>query len=170
MLQETESEDDMSDSDSPTPHSTDTTVSETIFQRFRKVFTQEVQSNPYEDIRVETKLLVQVKDILDELNILRTLVQDQQHVYTLWNCTESESKVYHIPHMVERQEEIKSMVDDVTSVQEAIKSLLDLKQKEATIIEAQNTRKQSANVMVFTVVTIVFVSFGLYLNVWAGRY
>ncbi|KAJ5703809.1 hypothetical protein N7493_010947 [Penicillium malachiteum] len=49
------------------------------------------------------------------------------------------------------------MIGDVESVQEALKSLLDLKQKEATVIEAQTTRQQSDSVMVFTVVTIIFI-------------
>ncbi|OQE11585.1 hypothetical protein PENVUL_c002G01829 [Penicillium vulpinum] len=55
------------------------------------------------------------------------------------------------------QEDLNAMVDDVKSVQTAIQSLLDLKQNEATIIEAQATRRQSDSVMAFTLVTIVFL-------------
>ncbi|OQE43597.1 hypothetical protein PENCOP_c003G00514 [Penicillium coprophilum] len=53
------------------------------------------------------------------------------------------------------------MIGDAQGVQEAIKSLLDLKQREATIIEARTTRQQSDSVMVFTVVTIIFVGVSL---------
>ncbi|KAJ6023918.1 hypothetical protein N7540_004715 [Penicillium herquei] len=57
----------------------------------------------------------------------------------------------------ERVNEIQRMIADAQSVQNDITSLLDLKQKEATIIEAQATRRQSDSVMVFTVVTVVFL-------------
>ncbi|KAJ5725864.1 uncharacterized protein N7483_007221 [Penicillium malachiteum] len=159
MPEETENNDEMSDSNSHS--SSDPDEPKGKLRKWWDAVKQKVQDNPYEDIRPETGLLVDVKDILDELNILRTLVQDQQHVYNLWKGTKHDSKANHFPHMTERQEDLRSMVDDVTSIQDAIKSLLDLKQKEATIIEAQTTRRQSDSVMVFTVVTIVFVSLTL---------
>lgn len=63
------------------------------------------------------------------------------------------------------------MVNEAKSVQRAIEMLLDLKQKQANILEAEWTRQQSVEsrkqsvqttkqgetIMVFTVVTIVFV-------------
>lgn len=106
---------------------------------------------------METQLLDEVKDILDELNILKTLAQDQKVVDDLWK---SFSKIPGNRHLspLETKEDIESMIEDAKSVQSAINTLLDLKQKEATILEAQATRRQSDAVMVFTVVTIIFVS------------
>lgn len=57
------------------------------------------------------------------------------------------------------------MVKEAEFVQKAIDMLLDLKQKQANIVEAEFARKQSevtakqgGTIMVFTVVTILFVS------------
>lgn len=57
------------------------------------------------------------------------------------------------------------MVKEAEFVQKAIDMLLDLKQKQANIVEAEfarkqseDTAKQSDTIMVFTVVTILFVS------------
>lgn len=120
-------------------------------------WSQLTPENPYEDILVETELLDEVKDILDELNILKTLAQDQKVVDDLWK---SASKIQAYRHLtpLETKQDIESMIEDAKSVQSAINTLLDLKQKEASILEAQAMRRQSDAVMVFTMVTIIFVS------------
>lgn len=130
-------------------------------KRSQRWWSQLAPENPYEDIFMETELLDEVKDILDELNILKTLAQDQKVVDDLWK---SASKIQGYRHLtpLETKEDIESMIEDAKSVQSAINTLLDLKQKEATILEAQATRRQSDAVMVFTVVTIIFVSSSIY--------
>ncbi|KAJ5614414.1 hypothetical protein N7528_008068 [Penicillium herquei] len=154
--------DSISDSDKTSREAGPQENSQTCWKRFKaKVdhLRDEADDNPYDDILRETKLLVEVKDILDELNMLRNLVEDQHHVYSLWNGVDPDTQPNRLkfPHLTERLETIKVMMEDVIGVQEAIKTLLDLKQKEATIIEAQTTRRQSDSVMVFTVVTIIFL-------------
>jgi Mg2+ and Co2+ transporter CorA len=119
---------------------------------------QPAKSNPYEDILKETMLLDEVKDILDELNILKTLSQHQEYVHNLWRDEKNSSEWILPITPPERTREIENMIEDARSVQSDIKTLLDLKQKEATIIEAQATRRQSDSIMVFTIVTVVFVS------------
>jgi Mg2+ and Co2+ transporter CorA len=106
---------------------------------------------------METRLLDEVKDILDELNILKNLALDQKTVYESWKSVSGMEDYHHITPS-EVKEDIEGMIEDSKSVQSAINTLLDLKQKEATILEAQATRRQSDAVMVFTVVTIIFVS------------
>ena len=106
---------------------------------------------------METGLLDEVKDILDELNILKNLALDQKAVYERWKSV-SGMEDYRRFTPTETKEDIEDMIEDAKSVQSAINTLLDLKQKEATILEAQATRRQSDAVMVFTVVTIIFVS------------
>ncbi|KAJ5108029.1 hypothetical protein N7456_004704 [Penicillium angulare] len=129
-----------------------------ILKQCWRSLSQPIEDNPYEDIVQETKLLNEVKDILDELNILKKLSQDQEHVRSLWTDHVDTSGFNPLVTPNERTKEIESMSEDAKSVQDDIKTLLDLKQKEATIIEAQATRRQSDSVMVFTVVTVVFVS------------
>ncbi|OJJ50141.1 hypothetical protein ASPZODRAFT_1115189 [Penicilliopsis zonata CBS 506.65] len=125
------------------------------------------RDNPYEDIEVETGLLAEIKDILDELNMLRNLAQDQIHVGALWEKATGKPEWNRPVTPSEREEQIKDMIEDVRSVQDSINSLLDLKQKEATIVEAKATRRQSDSVMVFTVVTIVFLPASFLVSLFA---
>ncbi|RAH75055.1 uncharacterized protein BO66DRAFT_425383 [Aspergillus aculeatinus CBS 121060] len=99
--------------------------------------------NPYKRIDDETNVLHEIKDILDELNILKSLAHDQDNV--------AKSKFT----LSEVSNDIQGMVRDAISIQTDINTLLDLKQKKAGIVEAQATRSQSDTVMSFTVVTII---------------
>ncbi|KAJ6031135.1 hypothetical protein N7540_001867 [Penicillium herquei] len=157
----------------------DQAVSQKKFQTWWNHLKEKASESPYDDIWTGTRLMVEVKDIHDELNILRNLVEDQCHVYSLWKGieqkniepkgTEQDAKTnqFSFPHLTERLETIKTMIKDVNSVQGALKSLLDLKQKEATIIEAQTTRGQSDSEMVFTVVTIIFLPASFLASIFA---
>lgn len=122
--------------------------------------------NLYADISEETKLLREVKDICDELNMLKNLAEDQDDVWTqVWKGgNRPDATTYDTP--TEVKAEIEEMVNEAEFVQKAIETLLDLKQKRANIVEAEFTRQQSHDtavqsdtIMVFTVVTILFVSF-----------
>lgn len=113
--------------------------------------------NPYENILDETRLLEEIKDVLDELNILKTLAQEQERVDNSWKRIATKVKVSRAVSASEIKMEVESMIEDAKSVQGDINSLLDLKQKEAGIVEAQATRRQSDTVMTFTIVTIIFV-------------
>jgi Mg2+ and Co2+ transporter CorA len=113
--------------------------------------------NPYENILDETRLLEEIKDVLDELNILKALAQDQERVDNAWKRVATKVKISRAVSASEIKTEIESMIEDAKSVQGDINSLLDLKQKEAGIVEAQATRRQSDTVMTFTIVTIIFV-------------
>lgn len=113
--------------------------------------------NPYENILDETRLLEEIKDVLDELNILKALAQDQERVDNAWKRVATKVKISRAVSASEIKTEVESMIEDAKSVQGDINSLLDLKQKEAGIVEAQATRRQSDTVMTFTIVTIIFV-------------
>ncbi|PCG93086.1 Hypothetical protein PENO1_085300 [Penicillium occitanis (nom. inval.)] len=82
---------------------------------------------------------------------------DQKAVYERWKSVSGMEDYRHLGPS-ETKEDIEDMIEDAKSVQSAINTLLDLKQKEATIVEAQAARRQSDAVMVFTTVTIIFVS------------
>ncbi|KAJ5930323.1 hypothetical protein N7466_005816 [Penicillium verhagenii] len=114
--------------------------------------------NPYENIYDETELLKEIKDILDELNILKTLALDQDHVNSLLKHTRlkgrSQTPAFSLG---EFSSEIESMAQDAQNLQSDINTLLSLKQQKAGIVEAQATRRQSDTVMTFTVVTIIFL-------------
>lgn len=65
----------------------------------------------------------------------------------------------------EKKKEIQKMINEAETVQKSLEALLDLKQKQANINEAKSAReqshaaaKQADTIMVFTAVTVLFVS------------
>ena len=118
----------------------------------------EVSGNQFGDIAREADLLREVKDIIDELNMLRNLAEDQEDVWQqVWSAGRNAYASFTYDTPTEIKDDIGEMINEAKSVQRAIDTLLDLKQKQANIAEAQSTRKQSDTVMVFTVITILFV-------------
>ncbi|KAJ5177912.1 ankyrin [Penicillium coprophilum] len=112
--------------------------------------------NRYQNIQNETRLLREIKDISDELRILKELVNGQEHVNGLWKKI-VDVQIGRRHTIKETKDDLENMIQEAKSVEEGINTLLDLKQKQATILEARATRQQSDTVMVFTVVTIVFL-------------
>jgi hypothetical protein len=120
----------------------------------------------YHNIATETDLLQEVKDICDELNILKTLAEDQEHVWRQASEALGDNKpTFSNNAPTEVKKTITGMIHDAEVVQKSIDTLLDLKQKQANLTEAQWTRrqaqdtaKQTDTVVWFTVVTIIFVS------------
>jgi ankyrin repeat protein/Mg2+ and Co2+ transporter CorA len=132
------------------------------------------------DIHDETTLLEEVKDIQDELGILEQVVDDQLRVHgeitTAFQPMMQRSETG--PHqsrsssildeqcifLKQQQVEIKNMTQQVKSTYKSITDLLDHKQKHANAIEARYARKQAADtaaqgrtLMVFTIVTVIFL-------------
>lgn len=126
----------------------------------------ETTYNPYGDISGETKLLREVKDICDELQMLKVLAEDQEDVWKqIWKDGYNPDATFTYETPSEIRAEIKEMIKNAGFVQGSIDMLLNLKQKQANIVEAEfarkqseETSKQSDTIMVFTVVTILFVS------------
>ncbi|PLN85525.1 hypothetical protein BDW42DRAFT_202385 [Aspergillus taichungensis] len=130
------------------------------------------------DIGQETDLLSEAKDIRDELNMIRTVLQHQQHV--LSDLQDAICETYHgqqrSQHEVKKRfkeqqrtidmhlKDIERMDKQAERIYESITDLLDLKQKHANAFEARFARDQAAGttrqgkiIMVFTIVTIVFL-------------
>ncbi|KKK12297.1 hypothetical protein ARAM_001383 [Aspergillus rambellii] len=120
----------------------------------------------YHNILQEAELLREIKDIRDELNILIALAVDQETVWKqLFQLEDLDNRQFHActPSLI--KEDLEDMASEAKTVQESLDSLLDLKQKQASIKEAETGRKQAEDtgkqantIMVFTVVTIIFVS------------
>ncbi|OAP61529.1 hypothetical protein AYL99_03732 [Fonsecaea erecta] len=127
----------------------------------------------------EIELLEEIKDIRDELNILRSICADQDDVlkklFQLATVHDSEGKrddtndrilnYYRQRSNIDtRIARINKMQRDIGTAYDAMNHLLDLKQKDANILEAAEARKQAAattqqgrTIMVFTIVTIFCV-------------
>ncbi|KAJ5627668.1 hypothetical protein N7490_009896 [Penicillium lividum] len=130
------------------------------------------------DIGEETDLLAEIKDIRDELNMIRTVLDHQKHV--LADFQEVICETYQGQHrsqyevkkrfkdqqrMIEMNlKDIDRMDKQAERIYHSITDLLDLKQKHANAFEARfardqaaGTTRQSKTIMVFTIVTIVFL-------------
>ena len=153
------------------------------------------------DITKETKLLVEVKDIRDEIEMILSILTDQRSVLndlaSAIKCIDEDiekkikitiearkkfRRVYNRESMPqrrgfekllfrERHQMVKTNIDDFRRMDEhakeiydALNHLLDLKQKQANAWEARFAReggeevaKQGMTILVFTIVTIIFL-------------
>lgn len=130
------------------------------------------------DIGQETDLLAEAKDIRDELNMIRTVLEYQKQI--LQDLQDAICEIYYDENRSqndikkkfrEQQRNIDMHVKDVDRMDKqteriynSITDLLDLKQKHANAFEARFARDQAAGtarqgktIMMFTIVTIVFL-------------
>ncbi|KAE8356311.1 hypothetical protein BDV28DRAFT_117200 [Aspergillus coremiiformis] len=127
---------------------------------------------PKRDVGKEFRLLYEIKDIRDELNMLKTLTEAQE---TVWkqafgarNSGDGFDFQYYHPHTpVDTRLELLEMAREAESTQDAINTLLDLRQKHAGNQDAEFGRQQANTTMVFTIVTIVFLPLSFLASLFA---
>ncbi|RYP53523.1 hypothetical protein DL768_001560 [Monosporascus sp. mg162] len=100
----------------------------------------------YLDILKESELLKEVKDVLDEIKMIESVLSDQQRVlmsFKEFEVAGASTRQYWITReSVERtQESIRSMKERTEAVEKGIERLLDLKQKQANVCEARISRE-----------------------------
>ncbi|KAF2715349.1 hypothetical protein K504DRAFT_469594 [Pleomassaria siparia CBS 279.74] len=130
------------------------------------------------DIGDETNLLAEIKDIRDELNMIAKVLEDQRSVLQDLevNITEIYREKSKSQQDLKRRfkdqlktidvhvKDLERMDKQAERIYKSITDLLDLKQKHANAFEARfasdqaaGTARQSQTIMVFTIVTIVFL-------------
>ncbi|KAJ9602585.1 hypothetical protein H2200_012778 [Cladophialophora chaetospira] len=119
------------------------------------------------NISKETQLLVECKDIEDELETLTTVLEQQHRILKYLDKTLKIPKRRAGPQvsLVEQHLlDIKRMQKQAEGVNSSLTQVLDLKQKHANAIEArfardqaESTARQGQAIVVFTIVTIVFL-------------
>ncbi|KAL4810824.1 hypothetical protein BDV18DRAFT_155437 [Aspergillus unguis] len=138
------------------------------------------------DIKEEFYILREIKDIMEELRMLKKICEDQRTVLGQvqdllaqemgqefepeefeseefdpeeFEPKEFEPKEFEPAHNAVEQyiEEIDLMQQEAERVNQEINTLMDLRQRHATLWEAQSTGRQGNTIMVFTVVTILFL-------------
>jgi CorA-like Mg2+ transporter protein len=119
------------------------------------------------NISKETKLLVECKDIEDELVILYTVIEQQHDILkTMADTLKIPRRRAGLQVRLVSQHllDIQRMQRSANGVSKSLTQLLDLKQKHANAIEArfardqaEDTARQGQTIMVFTIVTIVFL-------------
>ncbi|OXV11500.1 hypothetical protein Egran_00739 [Elaphomyces granulatus] len=140
------------------------------------------------DIGQETNLLAETKDIRDELNMIHNVLEQQKQV--LFDLQESICEIHLGEHRSqqeikkrfrEQQRVIDMHVKDLDRMDKqteqiyvSITDLLDLKQKHANAFEARFARDQAAGtarqgktIMMFTIVTIVFLPLSFMTSLFA---
>lgn len=140
------------------------------------------------DNRKDLDSLLELRDIEDELNTIDKLIKEQQ------NCVWEMVKQYrdlnarhgkgfngiNFLHdidqfLAEHKEQLDGMLKSAQAAQKAFKELLDMKQKQANIVEAHLAREQtevaadqSRSVMIFTIFTIIFLPLSFFASVFGN--
>ncbi|KAI0196319.1 hypothetical protein EV127DRAFT_128538 [Xylaria flabelliformis] len=122
---------------------------------------QQVKSN-FASIQKASELLKQIKDIRDELNMLKSVLIQQKSV---WNeLHDLQSGEHNLRGPAYAINSIDEMDAQAARVQSAVLSILDLEQNKASIQEAVTSREQAQEsirqgrtLMAFTVVRIFFL-------------
>ncbi|KAI0459738.1 hypothetical protein F5B21DRAFT_254741 [Xylaria acuta] len=122
---------------------------------------QQVKSN-FVSIRRASELLKQIKDIRDEINMLKSVLTQQKSV---WNeLHDRQAGEHNLRGPAYAINNIDEMDAQAARVQDAVLSVLGLEQNEASIQEAMTSREQAQEsirqgrtLMAFTVVTIFFL-------------
>ncbi|KAH7356037.1 hypothetical protein BKA66DRAFT_474379 [Pyrenochaeta sp. MPI-SDFR-AT-0127] len=127
----------------------------------RNVFKVEARIRNEVDILVdnadETDCLREIKDIIDELKSISAIFKTQEGIL------DSLSNV--LPTIKARHMEVDKMIESAEKVNRSLLDLLDLKQKQASVIQAQSasrvvdeTSKQGNTILLFTVTTIIYAT------------
>lgn len=142
------------------------------------------------DVGSETDLLAEIKDIRDELDIIRMVLGHQEHllpelreaIKSVYREERSLGQLRKVDKAFEEQEktitnplkDIKRMDQQASRIYESIRDLLDLKQKHANAFEARfardqaaGTQRQGQTVMVFTIVTVIFLPLSFIAAIFA---
>ncbi|KAK0636122.1 hypothetical protein B0T17DRAFT_69023 [Bombardia bombarda] len=129
----------------------------------------------------ETASLTEVKDIIDEIKIIQTTLEEQTDVIESDDMRKFEEDLYDTdkPGIITTEwhpsakardtirrtnKSFKAMMNRAEAVEKSIDHLLDLKQKQANLWEARTSREaadenaiQGNTLLVFTIVTIIFL-------------
>ena len=149
----------------------------------------------YVDNSADLDALLELRDIEDELNTLDKLFKEQQRgvsdmLYHYAELNRRQGKAVlgtqwltEISHTLQGyKDQVEGMLKSAQTAQKAFKELLDMKQKQANIVEAHLAREQtevaadqSRSIMIFTIFTIIFLPlsffasvFGINAREWSG--
>ena len=151
--------------------------------RFEKA--KDINAAHHIDNRKDLDALLELRDIEDELNTIEKLIKEQQacvaDMLSQYEHLTSRNKGHngveflHITSqfLTEHKEQVDGMLKSARAAQRAFKDLLDMKQKQANIVEAHLAREQnevaadqSRSVMIFTVFTIIFLPLSFFASVF----
>ncbi|KAL9570135.1 hypothetical protein ACKAV7_005643 [Fusarium commune] len=125
-------------------------------------------SNPYHIISSETTLLEMIRDIRDELRILSSLADDQDAVWKQMSpvyTANGKLQYYYLYTPADAKRDLEDLI---------INLLLDLRQKQASIkeaefgrIQANDSARQSDSILIFTIATVIFLPLSFLSSLFA---
>ena len=146
---------------------------------------KDINAAQHIDNRKDLDALLELRDIEDELNTIDRLIKEQQACVM---DMELQYKTRALPDkgingieflqvaaqfLKDHQDQVDGMLKSARAAQRAFKELLDMKQKQANIVEAHLAREQnevaadqSRSVMIFTVFTIIFLPLSFFASVF----
>lgn len=157
---------------------------------------KDINAQQHIDNRKDLDALLELRDIEDELSTIEKLIKEQQSCvsemikqYRDLNTRHGKgfngiNFLYDVDQfLTEHKEQLDGMLKGAQAAQKAFKELLDMKQKQANIVEAHLAREQtevaadqSRSVMIFTIFTIIFLPlsffasvFGINAREWSGN-
>ena len=161
--------------------------------RFQK--NMDIQASRHVDNRKDLDALLELRDIEDELNTIEKLIREQQSCVNDMLTQYRELNANHhkglngtnflldvLAFLSDHESQVREMLKSARTAQKAFKELLDMKQKQANVVEAHLAREQtevatdqSRSVMIFTIFTIIFLPlsffasvFGINAREWSG--
>ncbi|CAD6571283.1 MAG: hypothetical protein ASARMPRED_004452 [Alectoria sarmentosa] len=157
---------------------------------------KDINAQQHIDNRKDLDALLELRDIEDELNTIDKLIKEQQSCVLEMIRQYRDLNARHFKgfnginflcdidqFLTEHKEQLDGMLKGAQAAQKAFKELLDMKQKQANIVEAHLAREQtevaadqSRSVMIFTIFTIIFLPlsffasvFGINAREWSGQ-
>ena len=146
---------------------------------------KDINAAQHIDNRKDLDALLELRDIEDELNTIDRLIKEQQACVMEM---ELQYKTRAVPDkgingleflqvaaqfLKDHLDQVDGMLKSARAAQKAFKELLDMKQKQANIVEAHLAREQnevaadqSRSVMIFTVFTIIFLPLSFFASVF----
>jgi Mg2+ and Co2+ transporter CorA len=121
------------------------------------------------DISDEVSMLNEIKDVHDELEMVGSIFDTQIRVLSQMDATRIPPAAHKkwakiIADIRQRRDKVTELDESAHRTLKAIQNLFDMKQRQANVLEAhysrrvaQDSGRQATTVLVFTVVTIVFL-------------
>ncbi|PLB53435.1 hypothetical protein P170DRAFT_130060 [Aspergillus steynii IBT 23096] len=119
----------------------------------------------WEPISKAADLLDEVKDIRDELTILKAILTQQDNIWTDVHKSPNNPKSERRPHYM--LTEINEMIEIIDNIKSSVNEILNLEQNGTSLREAFESVQQGRTLMVFTVITIVFTPMSFLSSLFA---
>ncbi|KAI1169763.1 hypothetical protein F4777DRAFT_571893 [Nemania sp. FL0916] len=131
----------------------------------------------WSSIAQELHLVLDVANILDELNIIGHLIERQRAILTslrdIFLSLGSDYELVHInalntgQTLIGLSDTVMRLKADTENIHKMLLSLLDLKQKAASLYEARSATKQGNVILLFTIVTIIFAPLSIFASLYS---